>query len=134
MSFLGNKILQLRNEGKSYSAIAEILGCSKSTVSYWCNQDVSAEVKRKTHDRRNKLRKLIQEVKNETPCADCGQRFPYYCMQFDHLPGQKKEFNVGEAKTRMVSLEKLKAEIKKCEVVCANCHAKRTHRRKFGVK
>ena len=30
------KILQLRNEGKTYKQIQEILKCSKSTISYHC--------------------------------------------------------------------------------------------------
>lgn len=31
-------ILKLRNEGKSYNEIKKILGCSKSTISYYCGE------------------------------------------------------------------------------------------------
>jgi len=31
---LGSKILELRNQGKTYNEISSILGCAKSTVSY----------------------------------------------------------------------------------------------------
>lgn len=34
-----NEILKLREEGKSYGEIANILGCSKSTISYYCGKD-----------------------------------------------------------------------------------------------
>lgn len=57
------KILQLRNEGKSYSEIKKILNCSKSTISYYCG----INQKEKTRDRTKKNRDenpLIQKVDN----------------------------------------------------------------------
>jgi len=47
-------------------------------------------------------------------------------MQFDHL--SDKEFVL--AKARLFSKKKILEEIHKCEVVCANCHAERTHKRR----
>lgn len=73
-------------------------------------------------------RTAVQEAKNK-PCTDCGLRYPYYVMEFDHLDSDAKHFNVSAGVTR-VSYERLMAEIAKCEVVCANCHAERTHQRK----
>jgi hypothetical protein len=75
-------------------------------------------------------RRLIRQAK-DVSCADCGQRYPTYVMDFDHRPDEKKLFNLSIAagQTRL-SLEKIKAEIAKCAVVCANCHRMRTHRRK----
>ena len=66
---------------------------------------------------------IIQEAKNR-PCADCGQRFPYFVMDFDHRNGNKA-FAIGRRDNRR--LEKLKQEIAKCDVVCANCHRMRTY-------
>ena len=34
--FMREKILKLREEGKSYNQIKEILGCSKGTIAYHC--------------------------------------------------------------------------------------------------
>lgn len=73
-------------------------------------------------------RAAVREAKNQ-PCTDCGVRYPYYVMEFDHLDSETKEFNVSAGITR-ASYERLMAEIAKCEVVCANCHAERTHQRK----
>jgi hypothetical protein len=71
-------------------------------------------------------REIIREAKN-APCADCGVRYPYYVMQFDHLGD--KDFNIGHIGPTC-SRAKLMAEIAKCEVVCSNCHAERTHQRR----
>jgi hypothetical protein len=78
------------------------------------------------HRRIAKQRQIIQSAKDR-PCTDCGVHHPYYVMQFDHLTD--KHFNIGQAVTQ-VSEARLRTEIAKCEVVCANCHAERTHRRR----
>lgn len=54
-------------------------------------------------------------------------------MQFDHKPGEKKIGNLG----RLVytsSLKKIKEEIEKCDVVCANCHSIITFERLTQIK
>lgn len=61
------------------------------------------------------------------PCTDCGQTFPPECMDFDHVRGEKFS-DVG--KMYDYSEELLKAEIAKCELVCANCHRTRTKNRR----
>lgn len=72
-------------------------------------------------------RELIREAKN-VPCADCDVRYPYYVMQFDHRDPAEKSFNIGQTGPTC-SRELLLAEIAKCDVVCGNCHAERTHQR-----
>lgn len=62
------------------------------------------------------------------PCEDCGKRFPSCAMHFDHLDGNTKSFCLSQK--LQSSVETLVAETKKCEVVCANCHAVRTQLRK----
>jgi hypothetical protein len=79
-----------------------------------------------------KTRTAVQAAKDK-PCADCGVQYPYYVMEFDHLDADTKEFNVSAGVTSR-SYERLMAEIAKCEVVCANCHAERTHQRKQARK
>lgn len=62
------------------------------------------------------------------PCADCGRIFPTVCMDFDHRPNSGKKFNLSGARDR--NLESIKAEIAKCDVVCACCHRIRSAARK----
>jgi hypothetical protein len=74
-----------------------------------------------------RARAIVREAKNR-PCTDCGVRYPHYVMQFDHLPEHTKLFGInGGYKSR--GLGAIMAEIAKCELVCANCHAERTYRR-----
>lgn len=70
-------------------------------------------------------RQFINTFKNE-PCADCGNSYPPYVMDFDHVRGDKIA-NIGEMGT--YSLETILAEIAKCDLVCSNCHRIRTHNR-----
>lgn len=64
----------------------------------------------------------------DRPCHDCGGVFPHYVLQFDHREGAEKLFTIGNGfgKTKTA----LRAEIAKCDVVCANCHCVRTHLRR----
>jgi len=79
-------------------------------------------------------RRRIREAK-DVPCADCGQRFPPYVMDFDHRPGEVKCFNLSIAggQTRL-SWKKMEAEIAKCDIVCANCHRIRTYQRNMAER
>lgn len=74
-------------------------------------------------------RAIIREAK-EVPCTDCGVEYPYYVMEFDHLGD--KHFNVGQTGPT-TGRERLIREIAKCEVVCANCHAARSHHRRVAA-
>ncbi|MBB3040139.1 hypothetical protein [Hoyosella altamirensis] len=75
---------------------------------------------------REQNRDIIRDAKSKA-CDDCGEQYPYYVMQFDHVRGQK-EFNIGSIGPT-ASRSRLLAEIEKCDVVCANCHAERSHQR-----
>lgn len=56
------------------------------------------------------------------PCVDCGET-DRIVLEFDHL--RDKNFNVAEG-MRNKNWDVVLAEIEKCEVVCANCHRRRT--------
>jgi len=71
------------------------------------------------------LTKRLRELKSGKPCTDCGRTYPPEVMQWDHLPGTQKLADVSLIRSRGAIL----AEIAKCELVCANCHAIRTFQR-----
>jgi hypothetical protein len=59
----------------------------------------------------------------EHPCVDCGEVDPVV-LEFDHL-GDKRDA-VGALASEGHGERVLLAEIAKCEVVCVNCHRRRT--------
>lgn len=87
--------------------------------------------RRKEQRRRRKVEILAwyRALKEAAPCVDCGRHFPHPAMQFDHLPGTEKRDDIGRL-MRHSSKGLVLAEIAKCELVCANCHAIRTFRRR----
>lgn len=111
----------------------------KSGLQSWCKDcekkyqnsyKRKADRKKWENERKRKIRKIIEDAKNK-PCKDCEKKYPTYVMTFDHVIG-KKEFGIATAICHPSrSFEKLIEEIKKCEVVCMNCHALR-HKGKFG--
>ena len=101
-----------------------------------CKKIVSAqEYKIKPQIRkRNEVRKKDwlqwnRALKANKPCTDCGQIFHPVCMHWDHLPGYIKSGNISQMVGLAISREIILEEIAKCELVCANCHALRTHYR-----
>lgn len=75
------------------------------------------------HAVRIRNRKFIYEYLLSHSCVICGESDPVV-LEFDHLDGVDKKFNIGEA--RECSIDSIKNEIAKCRVLCANCHRRRT--------
>lgn len=71
---------------------------------------------------RAKLRAYIIEVK-KAGCSRCGEKHPA-CLQFHHTDPSNKVDRVNRLLAQTKSLAKVVAEVEKCELVCANCHAK----------
>lgn len=90
--------------------------------------DNKSQYLERTKQKKIELKLYILDIKNKTPCADCG--IIYYdepwLTEFDHLKDKRMSI------TKMItygSLEKLKEEINKCELVCVVCHRRRTAKR-----
>ncbi len=78
------------------------------------------------------LREYVNGIKAGKPCMDCGVAYPFYVLDFDHREAASKSGNVGTMIALSRSLDAVKAEIEKCDLVCSNCHRERTWRRRFG--
>jgi hypothetical protein len=69
-------------------------------------------------------REYIWDYLSTHPCIKCGESDPH-ALEFHHARGAKV-IEVSRLVGRGSSLEMLKAEIEKCDVLCANCHRKLT--------
>jgi hypothetical protein len=73
-------------------------------------------------------KELVRALKRE-PCTDCGRSFHWFAMDFDHREGVDKAGDIYRLVQGSHCIETLKAEIAKCDMVCAVCHRLRTARR-----
>lgn len=77
--------------------------------------------------RRHEVIRRFLEYLSDKECRDCGESDPLV-LEFDHVRGKK----VAEI-TRMIadgySWLRIRREIDKCEIRCANCHRRATARR-----
>lgn len=62
-------------------------------------------------------------------CVDCQMvitEHNVYCIDWDHRNPNEKAFTIAYVIGRM-AWDKIEKEIQKCDAVCRNCHALRTH-------
>lgn len=76
---------------------------------------------------RERKSEYLRELR-DNPCTDCGQNYPWYVMEFDHL----RDKHLPLSRMVSASWKQIYAELEKCELVCANCHAVRTHNRRHA--
>lgn len=70
--------------------------------------------------RRKKVKRLSIEYKGEK-CQSCGYNRCEAALELHHIDPKTKSFGIGEKGYTRV-WEKVKAELDKCILLCANCH------------
>lgn len=71
--------------------------------------------------RTQKKQAELQRLKVSFGCRKCGERDPR-CLQFHHRNPNEKKFDLPTWAN--ASKKRLQKELNKCEILCANCHAK----------
>ena len=70
--------------------------------------------------------KFLRRVKKMVGCIKCGYNEHFAALHFDHIdPSQKS--SKGSAIENMWSIRRIKEELRKCQVLCANCHSIKSH-------
>lgn len=69
-------------------------------------------------------RQYVWDYLSQHPCVDCGESDPVV-LQFDHVRGDKVD-GIAEMVRNITTMDRLNEEISKCDVRCANCHARKT--------
>lgn len=77
----------------------------------------------KSRDRSQSVKERLDAIKAEAGCSVCYER-DASVLDFHHTDPGQKEFHVSMR--RLSSWDRIQAEVDKCVVICANCHA-RTH-------
>ena len=77
--------------------------------------------KRRTSIKRKRRSHWLRKYKEAKGCCICGYNKSGYALDFNHIDNTSKKFN---ASSRMLnlSLKTIFTEIRKCNIMCANCH------------
>ena len=98
----------------------------RATVRAWyarTRKERAAPDRAKRKARSRSIASWLRELKAKLVCERCGEDHPA-CIQFHHVDPTKKESSVADAVRRGWGKARILAEIARCEVLCANCHAK----------
>ena len=90
----------------------------------------NAEYKKRWREKRVAALKKRLKVLRSQPCTDCNGVFPWFIMHYDHRNRKEKVGGVAKLVSRGQTWEAISKEIEKCDLVCPNCHAIRTHENK----
>ncbi|MGC2237544.1 MAG: hypothetical protein WA584_15380 [Pyrinomonadaceae bacterium] len=119
---------------------------SKDGRASWCRACYKANWDRRYYENhrhyrnshnasRNKIReqnarKVFEYLKRHS-CVQCGETDPIV-LEFDHREGTEKAENISNLILNS-SWKRIELEIEKCDVLCANCH-RRKSAAQFGYK
>lgn len=130
-SKLSIDIQSLWHQGFTKTEIADTLVCSRKTV---YNHTVhlgrcATKLKRTARKENNKWnngknrvasKEYVSSYLDTHHCVDCGNS-DKRVLEFDHVRGVKS-FIISLGAQAGTNIDKIKEEIEKCEVRCANCH------------
>lgn len=98
-----------------------IMSQSESSRRHYLKNRVNRIADKNARKERNRV--LVQEYKRSHSCIACGESEPC-CLDFHHRDPTQKDFVIGASYTRSIGIGRIKAEIAKCDILCANCHRK----------
>jgi len=115
-STIKEKITTLINDGKTNRQISDALNVSMSTVLYHREEKYRLKKNETRQARRNSIkRELVKAAGGK--CVKCGYDKCVASLDFHHVNPEEKD-----PTPFFDSLNKGLKEIKKCILVCSNCH------------
>lgn len=108
---------------------------SKTGLQAWCKTCASENSKNdyrvnhrkklfieRAKDRKQRIVSIVNSIKVDRGCVFCGEVVAC-CLDFHHVNPKVKEDDISLL-VHQKSYKRLVEELKKCVVVCANCHRK----------
>jgi len=90
----------------------------------WYSKNKKSEIAHVTR-RKKQIRKWLQDYKKSLKCSKCNENH-FITLEFHHLLGSKKDRPISGMVVDGMSIKRILEEIKKCQILCSNCH-KKTH-------
>jgi hypothetical protein len=102
------------------------LECQRSYSKDWYGRNRRGQIANAGRNKAQRRRQRREQVRAfRVSCVDCGNANPVL-LDFDHL--RDKVAEISQLVNAGMPWAVIKAEIDKCEVRCANCHARKTAR------
>ena len=106
-----------------------------------CQKEYSAEhykanrskIRAKQKERTDGLIKFLSDWKSARGCSECGYNAHPVALAFHHVDESKKSFSLSKVSRSRIGLDKVKAEVEKCIILCANCHRIHHNRERSDV-
>ena len=96
---------------------------------------LAAERKEKYHtkgkQRVARRARIINAYKVAKGCEQCGYNEHAVALDFDHIIPSEKKFTISR-RLDLSTIKTLMKEVRKCRVLCANCHRIKTHEDRIG--
>jgi len=89
--------------------------------SYCLNHKTAALARQRRRKRDARL--YLQARKRAEKCSRCGES-DVRCLDFHHRPRHVKVAGLARLATDGAAIKTIERELKKCVVLCKNCHAK----------
>lgn len=79
--------------------------------------------KKKSKKQKKSLKHKYVGFKSQLKCSKCDENH-IACLEFHHLNPEEKYDNLSNMFLHGASKEKIEKELKKCIILCSNCHRK----------
>lgn len=109
---------------KPLSEYSRINGKHQS-YSDWSQERKSRMIKNIQNRRFKRKLELVKELGNK--CQICGYNKNLAALEFHHINPKEKKFDLSIRHIASYSWEKIQQELKKCQLLCSNCHAEYHH-------
>jgi len=89
---------------------------------------LAADRKKKYQGRKKRTKRryeLLNKYKVAKGCARCGYNKAAVALDFDHIDPKEKAFTVSQ-RLDLSTVKTLMKEVRKCQILCANCHRIKT--------
>ena len=83
------------------------------------------KTEKRNKELKREVNKYIHDYLSKNPCVDCSEP-DIIVLEFDHTGKIPKFKAISSLIRARSSLEIIKEEIEKCEVLCPNCHRRKT--------
>lgn len=115
----------VERDGKRFARYSYNIKTGHCTAKYQCRK------KGNSTSKRNSKKKLeyMKRYKLFVGCAFCGYKKHSAALDFDHINPDTKLGTLSHV-YKSWGIKKLKDEMRKCQVLCANCHREKTMKEK----